>query len=117
MAGRCATSIARSKPPGANRLRDAHAALDTTVRTAYGMRPDEDILAFLLKLNLDCADREANGKAITPPGLPAFVPEPQTFVTRDCVRAPGDDDSTGQSYGDAAHYYCGKEEGPPYRPK
>ena len=100
---------------GANRLRDAHAALDSAVRAAYGMKPEEDILAFLLKLNLECAEREADGKPITPPGVPAFVPEPQTFVTRDCVRAPGEDDSTAQSYGDSAHYDCGKEEGPPYR--
>lgn len=73
--------------PGNNRLRDAHAALDAAVRAAYGMKPDEDILAFLLALNLDCAAREARGEAITPPGLPAWVPEPQSFVSRDCVRA------------------------------
>jgi hypothetical protein len=41
--------------PGANRLRDTHAALDSAVRAAYGMRPDEDILAFLLRPNLELA--------------------------------------------------------------
>ena len=102
---------------GTNRLRDAQTALDTTVRAAYGMKPDEDILAFLLQLNLELADKEAKGEAITPPGLPAFMPEPQSFVSRDCVHAPGEDDSTAQSYGDAAHYYLGKEGGPPYRTK
>ena len=100
---------------GTNRLRDAQTALDTAVRAAYGMKPDDDILAFLLKLNLACAAKEAKGEPITPPGLPAWVPEPQTFVSRDCVSAPGEDDSTAQSYGDAAHYYMGKEEGRPYR--
>jgi len=81
------------------------------------MKPDEDILAFLLKLNLELADKEAKGEAITPPGLPAFVPEPESFVSRDCVRSPDDPDadgSTAQSFAAAAHFY-GKEEGPPYR--
>jgi len=100
--------------PGENRLRNAHATLDTAVRAAYGIKPDEDILAFLLRLNLNCAAKESNNESITPPGLPAFVPEPQTFMSRDCVRAPGEDDSTAQSYAAAAHHY-GKEEGPPYR--
>jgi hypothetical protein len=71
--------------PGANPLKDAHAALDTAVRAAYGIKPAEDILAFLLKLNLELAEKEKNGQAITPPGLPAFVPEPKEFVTKDCV--------------------------------
>jgi len=74
--------------PGENRLRTAHAALDTAVRTAYGMKASEDILAFLLKLNLELADKEAKGEAITPPGLPAFVPKPADFVSKDCVGVP-----------------------------
>jgi hypothetical protein len=52
MIGPCANSIAPSQPPGANRLRDAHAALDAAVRAAYGMSDREDTLAFLLRLNL-----------------------------------------------------------------
>ncbi len=105
--------------PGANRLRDAHAALDTAVRRAYGMKDDEDILAFLLKLNLECATKEAAGEKVTPPGLPAFVTNPADFVTDDCVtvdepaaQAPPSDGSTSQSYADAAHYYAIKEEPP-----
>jgi len=74
--------------PGENRLRIAHAALDTAVRAAYGMKASEDILAFLLKLNLELADKEAKGEAITPPGLPAFVPKPSDFVSKDCVGVP-----------------------------
>ena len=74
--------------PGENRLRTAHAALDTAVRTAYGMKASEDILAFLLKLNLELADKEAKGEAITPPGLPAFVSKPADFVSKDCVSVP-----------------------------
>ena len=71
--------------PGENRLRDAHAALDAAVRAAYGMSAGEDILAFLLKLNLALADKEKNGEAITAPGLPGFVEAPAEFVSADCV--------------------------------
>lgn len=108
--------------PGSNRLRDAHTALDAAVRAAYGMKPEEDILAFLLALNLDCAAREARGEAITPPGLPAWVPEPQSFVSRDCVRAelPGGpaDGSTAESWLRAAHDFTPvKEEAAPWPAK
>jgi hypothetical protein len=74
--------------PGTNRLRDAHAALDTAVCAAYGMTPDEDILAFLLQLNLTLAAQEARGERILPPGLPADYPEPETLVTADCINPP-----------------------------
>jgi SAM-dependent methyltransferase len=71
--------------PGENRLRTAHEKLDAAVRAAYGMKPDEDILAFLLKLNLELAGKESAGKSITPPGLPAFVENPKEFISKDCV--------------------------------
>ena len=85
------------------------------------MKPDEDILAFLLALNLDCAAREARGEALTPPGLPAWVSDPHSFISRDCVRAelpdgPADD-STAQSSAAAAHFIMAKEETPPYPAK
>ena len=72
--------------PGANKLRDAQAALDTAVRAAYGMNPDEDILTFLLKLNLALAEKEKQGQPITPPGLPDFYPDPPALVTADCIK-------------------------------
>lgn len=72
--------------PGDNKLRDAHAALDAAVRAAYGMKATEDILAFLLRLNLELAAKEAKGEPILPPGLPAFVEKRSEFVTEDCVR-------------------------------
>lgn len=71
--------------PGDNALRDAHAALDAAVRAAYGMKEGEDILAFLLKLNLDLAAKEAKGEPITPPGLPSWVKDAKEFITGDCV--------------------------------
>ena len=72
--------------PGTNRLRDAHAALDSAVRAAYGMKDSEDPLAFLLRLNRELADKEAKGQNITPSGLPAAAPDPGSFVTEDCIR-------------------------------
>jgi len=44
--------------PGANRLCDAHAALDIAAHTDYGMSARDDILAFLL--NLARATKEEN---------------------------------------------------------
>ena len=106
--------------PGDNKLRAAHAALDSAVRAAYGMKPEEDILAFLLKLNLVLAEKESKGEPITPPGLPAFVEMPHTFISTDCVTAEGpgysNDGSTAESYAAAAHIY-GKEDAVPYRVK
>jgi hypothetical protein len=74
--------------PGDNRLRDAQTLLDTAVRRAYGMKDDEDTLAFLLKLNLELADKESKGEPITPPGLPATIADPKEFTSTDCVACP-----------------------------
>jgi hypothetical protein len=74
--------------PGANRLRDAHAALDAAVRAAYGMNTSEDTLAFLLRLNLEMARTEASGKAITPPRRPASAAAPGDFLSENCLHAP-----------------------------
>jgi hypothetical protein len=43
------------KLPGANPLKDAHAALDTAVLTAYGFSAKRDLLAQLLALNQQVA--------------------------------------------------------------
>ena len=72
--------------PGTNRLRDAHAALDFAVRTAYDMKEREDPLAFLLRLNLELADKEAKGHPSTPPGLPANAPKAGTLLSCDSIR-------------------------------
>lgn len=71
--------------PGGNKLRNAHAALDTAVRAAYGLKTGEDILAFLLTLNLVLAAKESKGEAVTPPGLPAWITQPAEFISQDCV--------------------------------
>jgi SAM-dependent methyltransferase len=72
--------------PGDNRLRDAQALLDTAVRRAYGMKDDEDTLAFLLKLNLQLATKESKGEPILPPGLPPIISNAKEFISPDCVR-------------------------------
>jgi len=71
--------------PGANRLRDAHAALDAAVRAAYGMNATQDSLAFLLALNLELADKEAKGVQLTPPSLPVSAGEAAKFMSKDYV--------------------------------
>jgi hypothetical protein len=51
------------------------------------MKEQEDPLAFLLRLNLELAGQEAQGKSITPPGLPACASNPGDFLTDDCIAA------------------------------
>ncbi|MDB9320100.1 class I SAM-dependent DNA methyltransferase [Nodularia spumigena] len=72
--------------PGKNRLRTAHEELDRAVREAYGMKPKEDPLQFLLELNFAVADREAKNLPVIAPGLPPCVTNPSEFITDDCVR-------------------------------
>ena len=75
--------------PGTNRLRDAQAALDSAVRAAYGINASEDTLGFLLRLNLELAEKEAKGQPIIPPGRPALAANHAEFDTPDCITAPG----------------------------
>ncbi len=91
--------------PGENRLRDAHASLDIAVRAAYGMTPEEDILVFLLRQNLELAESEAKGESITPPGLPAFVPHPASLVSEDCVKVEDEALVTECFRGDCKNYF------------
>jgi hypothetical protein len=74
--------------PGEHPLKGAHAALDAAVRAAYGMKPQEDPLAFLLSQNEALGAREAAGKRVVGPGLPPCVKEPEAFVSTDCIAAP-----------------------------
>jgi hypothetical protein len=74
--------------PGANPLKDAHAALDAAVLAAYGFSPKKDLLAQLLELNLSVAQRIEKSEPVTPPGIPATFPNPETLVSGDCIRPP-----------------------------
>jgi hypothetical protein len=73
--------------PGANPLKDAHAALDGAVLAAYGFSATKDLLAQLLKLNLDVAARIATGQSVTSPGIPPGYSHPDRLITDDCIRA------------------------------
>ena len=116
--------------PGANPLKDAHAALDTAVLTAYGFSAKKDLLAQLLALNQKVAAKIEKGEPVTVPGVPNNYPEAKKLITGDCIQpGPAGNESAyaappvapthpsltpEQAYGDAAHYYSAKEEGPPY---
>jgi hypothetical protein len=75
--------------PGGNPLKSAHNALDAAVRTAYGMKPQEDPLTFLLSLNGELADRDADGSSIIGPGLPPSVEDARPFITTDRISTVG----------------------------
>jgi hypothetical protein len=72
--------------PGANPLKDAHAALDTAVLTAYGFNARKDLLAQLLALNQEVAAKIENGSPVTAPGVPKNYPDVKKLVTEDCIR-------------------------------
>jgi hypothetical protein len=72
--------------PGKNPLKDAQDALDSAVRSAYGMKTKDDPLSFLLKLNQQMAKREEEGLPVIGPGLPPVVKNPESFITSDCVQ-------------------------------
>ena len=72
--------------PGANPLRDAHAALDAAVLKAYGFSAKKDLLKQLLDLNLDVAARIEGGEEVTAPGIPTGYPKPKSLITDDCIR-------------------------------
>ena len=53
--------------PGANPLKDAHAALDTAVLTAYGFSAKKDLLAQFLALNQQVAAKIERGEPVIAP--------------------------------------------------
>ncbi len=72
----------------ANPVSEVQDKLDAAVFSAYGMKKNDDILAFLLALNLDLAAQEANAEEIFGPGLPPHIENPAEFITGDCIRMP-----------------------------
>ena len=72
--------------PGANPLKDAHAALDAAVLAAYGFSRKVDLLAQLLALNQTVATRIERAEPVTAPGILAAFPNPESLVTGDCIR-------------------------------
>jgi hypothetical protein len=72
--------------PGANPLKDAHAALDAAVLAVYGFSAKKDLLQQLLDLNFEVAARIERDESVTAPGIPADFPNPGSLVTDDCIR-------------------------------
>lgn len=72
--------------PGENPLKDAHAALDTAVLTAYGFSAKKDLLAQLLALNQEVAAKIEKGEPVTAPGVPKNYPDAKKLVTEDCIK-------------------------------
>lgn len=71
---------------GKNPLKEAQAALDSSVANCFGMRANTDPLAFLLDLNSACAEAERSGRPVVGPGLPAAFRARERFVSSDCIR-------------------------------
>ncbi len=74
--------------PGKHPLVDAHAALDAAVLAAYGAKPADDALAFLLQLNARCAARERAGQPVTGPGLAPVAKGVGPLVSADALAMP-----------------------------
>ena len=72
--------------PGANPLKDAHAALDGAVLAAYGFSAKKDLLAQLLALNLEVAAKIEKGETVVSPGVPKNYPAAKKLVTEDCIQ-------------------------------
>jgi hypothetical protein len=60
----------------ASKLRKLHDALDALVLKAYGWSAKDDVLANLLDLNLELAERESEGQTIVGPWDPSKPPKP-----------------------------------------
>jgi hypothetical protein len=75
--------------PGANPLKDAHAALDTAVLAAYGFNPKRDLLAQLLALNQQVAAKIENAESVTAPGVPKNYPDSKNLMPADCIKPVG----------------------------
>ncbi len=72
--------------PGANPLKDAHAALDIAVLAAYGFSAKKDLLAQLLALNQQVAAKVEKGEPVMPPGVPKNYSDAKKLVTEDCIK-------------------------------
>ena len=78
--------IVMPKHRPANPLKDAHAALDTAVRTAHGFNAKKDLLAQLLAFNQEVAAKIEQGESVMPPGVPKNHPDAKKLVTEDCIK-------------------------------
>lgn len=72
--------------PGANPLKDAHAALDAAVLDAYGFNAKKDLLKQLLDLNLAVAKAIDKGDDVTGPGVPTSYGDASDLISDDCIQ-------------------------------
>jgi hypothetical protein len=59
--------------------------LDAAVLAAYGFSAKKDLLAQLLELNQSVAQHLENADPVTPPGIPAAFPNPDTLISDDFI--------------------------------
>ena len=52
------------------KLHLAQENLDSKVRSAYGIKNNEEPLKFIFELNLEVAKRETNNQSVIAPGIP-----------------------------------------------
>ncbi len=71
---------------GKNPLKEAHKNLDEAVRSAYGMKKNEETLKFLLNLNKELYKKEKKGLKVMGPGLPLSVKNPAEFISKDFIK-------------------------------
>ncbi len=68
-----------------NPVSDIQNKLDLAVKAAYGMSKKDNVLQFLLDLNLKLYADEQSGKTIVGPGLPPFIEDPAKYISDDCI--------------------------------
>ena len=75
--------------PGDNPLKAAQSELDAAVKLAYGMKLNDDVLSFLLSLNLQVASLESSGTQVQAPGLPSGIKDVKELTSEDRMELPG----------------------------
>lgn len=71
-----------------NPVSEMQEELDDAVFAAYGLKKKDDILAFLLELNLKLSQKETSGEQVVGPGLPPIITNKSQFISNDCIQMP-----------------------------
>lgn len=83
----CTFAILRSHPRTARR-EPLQRRPRRRPRRLYAFSAKKDLLAQLLELNLAVPQRLEKAEPVTPPGIPATFPNPETLISDDCIRPP-----------------------------
>lgn len=65
-----------------NTVSDIQEKLDKAVMEAYGLKKNDDILSFLLNMNLELSEQ---GTDVQASGLPEYINLDNEFISTDCV--------------------------------